>query len=344
MAVYNRQMTTVCAASNNSIISIYDLGASELIQPINITALHLAVGWLLNYTASGLPAESSINFWFWFAPSGTYTSLWEANAYTTLQSLLAFILWEFCTNNNQNPAVVPEENGELPYLPAAFQTTASISQPYPKFVLNRVAFIIYLILESLALILCWSVIVWQCMSCRHHPEISSYPLVDFASKLQEKPALDGGSAPSLRSVISAASDDKAIRHSLTKMKMIVVCNNTTDGPGTAALMDSNDDHRLEEGPLRNPSHSIDHSLTQSQNVSSVGGGGESESHLDNKPSSEIRRSLSEASSDSANHNIPDNQSSCEPNHDTSALVVDPTNSDVSPDSFATAASNHTVQP
>ena len=343
MTVYNRQMTTVCAASNNSILSVYDLGASELNQAINITALHLAVGWLLNYTASGLPAESSINFWFWFAPSGTYTSLWEANAYTTLQSLLAFIIWEFCTNNNENPAVVPEESGELPNLPAAFQTTASISQPYPRFVLNRVTFIIYLILESLALILCWSVIVWQCMSCPHHLEISSYPLVDFASKLHEKPALDGGSAPSLRSVVSAASDDKAIRHSLTKMEMIVVCNNTIDGPGTAGLMDSNDDHRLEETPLGNPSDSINHSLTQFQRSSSVGGG-ENESHLDNKPSSELRRPLSEAPGDSENPIIPDNQSSCESNHDTSALVIFPTNADVSPDAFAAAASNHTVQP
>ena len=339
MAVYNRQMTTVCAASNNSILSVYDLGIPELNQAINITALHLAVGWLLNYTASGLPAVSSINFWFWLAPSGTYSSLWEANVYTTLQSLLAFILWEFCTNNNENPAVVPEQNGEQPNLPAAFQTIASISQPYPRFVLNRVTFIIYLILESLALILCWSVIVWQCISCHHHPEISSYPLVDFASKLQEKPTLDGGNALSLRSVILPASDDKAIRHALTRLEMIVVSNNgQTDGSGTAALPDSDNDQRLEGTPLGSPAHSIYHSLTQSQRSSSVGRG-ENESHFEHQTDSEFRRPQSEAPSESENRIIPDNQS----NHDTSALVDVPTDTDVSPDATVTAASSHTTQ-
>ena len=127
------------------------------------------------------------------------------------------------------------------------------------------------------------------------------------------------------------------------MEMIVVCNNKIDGPGTAGLMNSNDDHRLEETPLRNPSDSIYYSLAQSQRSSSVGGG-ENESHLDNKPSSELRRPLSEAPSDGENPIILDNQSSCEPNHDTPAVVVVPTDTDISPDAFSTAASNHTVQP
>jgi hypothetical protein len=219
MMVYNRQASTVCAASNNSILSVYGLGDPELDLAVNMTALHRAVGWLLNYTASGLPVESSINFWFWFDPSGIYNAIWEGNAYTTLQSLLAFIFWEFCTNNNGNPAVAPEQNGGQPTLPEAFQTTASIGVPYTRFVLNRGAFIAYLILQSSALALCWSVIIWQCVSGHHHPKISSYPLIDFASKLQEKRVGEVQRPLSLGPLVSLESDDRAIRHSLTNVEI-----------------------------------------------------------------------------------------------------------------------------
>ncbi|TKA78168.1 hypothetical protein B0A55_03897 [Friedmanniomyces simplex] len=163
MTVYNRQATTVCGARNNSILSVYDLGDPQLDEGVNITALRLAVGWLLNYTAAGLPAESSLNFWF---------------------CLLAFILWEFCTNNNENPALSAEQTGGQPNLPAAFQTTASLSEPYTRFVLNRAAFITYLSLEAFALAFCWAMFIWQCVQGKHLPEISSYPQVDFANAVQ----------------------------------------------------------------------------------------------------------------------------------------------------------------
>lgn len=219
MNIYNRQANTICAALNNSILSVYELGDPQLDYDVNITALHLAVGWLLNYTASGLPAESSINFWFWFAPSGTYNSFWESNAYTTLQSMLAFILWEFSINNNENPALLSEQSGQRPSLPSVFQTTASICQPYTKFVLNGATFVTYIVLESLALVFCWVVVFWQYFSCHSHPKLSAYPLVDFASKLQEKSGLDGAFSLSLRPFVTPESDDKAIRHSLTNFKI-----------------------------------------------------------------------------------------------------------------------------
>jgi hypothetical protein len=256
MMVYNRQASTVCAASNNSILSVYGLGDPQLDLAVNMTALHRAVGWLLNYTASGLPAESSINFWFWFDPSGTYSAIWGGNAYTTLQSLLAFIFWEFCTNNNGNPAVAPEQTGGQPALPAAFQTTASISVPYTRFVLNRGAFIAYLILQSSALALCWSVIVWQCVSGHHHPKISSYPLIDFASKLQEKRVGEVQRPLSLGPLVSLESD-RAIRHSLTNVEVTMACHNSGDiaEPEAGSLLlgriDSNDALRRENPPLAN---------------------------------------------------------------------------------------------
>ncbi|EXJ83373.1 hypothetical protein A1O1_06995 [Capronia coronata CBS 617.96] len=222
MTVYSRRASSVCAASNNSILSVYDLGDPEPEFAVNISALHLAAGWLLNYTASGLPAVSSLNFWFWFAQSDTYSAIWEANAYTTLQSMLSFILWEFCTNNNENPAVKPELSGGQPNLPASFQTTASVCQPFTRLVLLRATFVTYLVLEAAALVFCWAVLVWRAFSQRHALEISSYPLVDFTSKLREKSTVDGSSTASMSQFITPNSGDKAVRHLLGDVKMVVL--------------------------------------------------------------------------------------------------------------------------
>ncbi|GAB7354876.1 hypothetical protein MBLNU459_g5518t1 [Dothideomycetes sp. NU459] len=223
MTVYSRQATTVCAASNNSILSAYDLGTPQLHSAINITALNLAVGWLLNYTASGLPAESSIAFWFWFGSTGTYASLWENNAYKTLQSLLAFLIWEFATDNNENPALASQQGSKQASLPAAFQTTASISQPFTRFALNEGAFITYIVIQSLALIFCWTVVIWLYISPTRCPEISSYPLLDFAGKLQEM-STNGTRTLPLPSFVLSESGDWAITRALAKSRVVIVCN------------------------------------------------------------------------------------------------------------------------
>lgn len=221
MTMYNRRATAVCAASNNSILSTYDLGIPQQDLAINITGLQMAMGWLLNYTASGLPIESSLNFWFWFDPSGTYDSIWQANTYTTLKSTLSFIIWEFCTNNNQNPNVKPEQTGGQPLLSEAFQTTASLCQPYTRFVLNRAAFISYLVLECLALGFCWSVLVWRFVSGDQDLVVSSYPLIDFASKLNQKTATESPHPLALRHLIRLESDDKEAMRSLTGIQVMI---------------------------------------------------------------------------------------------------------------------------
>lgn len=303
---------------------------------VNMTALHRAVGWLLNYTASGLPAESSINFWFWFDPSSIYSAVWEGNAYTTLQSLLAFIIWEFCTNNNENPAL---QTGSQSALPAPFQTTASISVPYTRFVLNRGAFITYLILQSSALALCWSVIVWQCISGHRHPKISSYPLIDFASKLQEKRMGEVQRPLSLGPLVSLESDDRAIRHSLTNVEITMACHNSSDitepEAGSLGRIDSNDALRREKPPVANrPTQSSNHSAPQSQRPPA-------ESFLLHEINLECCHPQSQASSNNNNTVILDNNSSSELNHDASSDGNGCTA--ISQDASVTTASNPAVR-
>jgi hypothetical protein len=187
MSIHTLTVSTVCGALNNSIISVSDVGASELETSTDIKALGLAVGWLLNYTAAGLPAESSLAFQFWLSDSGAYESIWQANSYSTLKSILAFILWEFSANNNGNPVVsASEAAGQVPSLPSQFNTTASISEPFTRFVINEGVFIAYVVLQSLCLLFAWVVAIWQWFNRERVPEISSFPLVDFSSKMRIK--------------------------------------------------------------------------------------------------------------------------------------------------------------
>lgn len=230
MTVYTRQASTVCDPSNNTIISVHNLGDPKLDSTIDLTALKLAVSWLLNYTASHLPAESSIDFMFWFSPSSTYQKLWETNAYNTLQSVLAWVIWEFSTNNNENPAVAVEQKSRPPHLPSQFHTNATVSQPYTRLVLSLAMFITYATLESLLLILCWVVIIWRWRQTLLLPEISSYPLVDFASKLDDKSSIADGLSHSL-GVISVESGDTTIRKELASMEVLCRMGETQNVPG-----------------------------------------------------------------------------------------------------------------
>lgn len=230
LAVYNRQATTVCSSTNNSILSVSDLGVPVMNPSMNITDLHLAVGWLLNYSAAGIPPESSINFMFWFDPSSSYESVWETNAYNTLQSLLGFVIWEFSENNNGNPAVSdPEAKGQMPGLPQEFHTQASICDTYLRFVINFKMFIVYVVLEGVVVMLCWVIVGWH-ISRRGKemlPNISSYPMVDFASKMELRG--EGGGEWNLRlsEKISLKEGDKTIRDVLAGVVMRV--------PNTIAL-------------------------------------------------------------------------------------------------------------
>lgn len=138
MAVYERTATSICGARNNSILSVSDLGELQPNDVIDIAALKLAIGWLFNYAASDTPAMSSVAFWFWLAPvqTSTYRNTWEQNAYATLQSLLAFSLWEFNINNNGNVNLTLQGMQQYLSLPAEFQTKATIGHEYTRFVLK----------------------------------------------------------------------------------------------------------------------------------------------------------------------------------------------------------------
>jgi hypothetical protein len=228
MTVFDRTMTTVCSARNNSISSVYNLGDPHLLTDINITALRVGVEWLLDYTASGLPPQSSVNFWFWFNPFSVYASIWESNAYTSLQSLLAFIIWECCPGNNGNPLVASQQYESLP---VGFHTTASVTEPYTKLVLSSITFTTYVVLEIAALMFCWGIVVWQFVTAyfkRALPSISSFPQVDFTGKLRRMSGFNDGHLAPVCPPLPADLNDADIRKSLASARVLVSCLDTVD--------------------------------------------------------------------------------------------------------------------
>lgn len=233
MTVYNRKMTAVCSARNNSISSVYDLGDPKMLRDINTTALKVGASWLLNYTASGLPAMSSAAFWFWYTPTDTYDSTWTVDSYTSLQSLLAFLLWLGCPTNNM-PNVTFDQ--QLESLPPEFHTTASISEPYTRFVLNETAFTVYIVFQSTALAFCWAIVIWQIVSvCSGRPLLatSSFPQVDFASKLRQVSPTDDALTSPVGQIPTGESSDSKIRYSLATVVVAVARHDPDEAVRTA---------------------------------------------------------------------------------------------------------------
>jgi hypothetical protein len=113
---------------------------------------------------------------------------WEVEAYKTLKSTLAFVLWEFSANNDGNPqfsgSTVDDmsSNGVIDFLPAEYYTTAVVCRPYTRFVVDARMFGLYIALQSLPVLFCWAVLFWRLTSLWRGINVSSFPLVDFMFK------------------------------------------------------------------------------------------------------------------------------------------------------------------
>lgn len=179
-SVFSRKASIVTSRLNYTIRSVLDVGEPTLIGNIDLPSYRLAMGWLLDFNASGIPAPSSIAGVFWTSTDQLSSSYWSNELYKVLQSLLVFPLWQFNPNNFGNTQLKATEI--VSGLPPEFYTTASITKPYTRIVINHYMFITFLVLESAMLALIWLVPIWLWVSPRRLPKTSSYPLIDFAFK------------------------------------------------------------------------------------------------------------------------------------------------------------------
>jgi len=165
-------------------MGVPELGTPSKNTNVDIQALRLAMRWLLDFTASKTPPIMSPVFLFWTSGMQLSSTYWQFDQYTTFQSLIAWPIIFFTDNSYANPLMTEQSPEKMvTYLPTEFLTSASIAKPYNKIRINHSMFIIYITLEIAALGLSWFVIITMLFSKLNVVEVSSYPIVDFATKL-----------------------------------------------------------------------------------------------------------------------------------------------------------------
>jgi hypothetical protein len=179
-SVFNRKADIVVSRSNFSIVSISDLQEPTKDKELDLVSFRDAIDWLLAFDAAGIPSPSSIAELFWSAQSQLGNEFWQPQLYIALQSILAFPLWWFNSNNNGNIHLAV--NGLAQGLPKDFYTSATLVNPYNKIVLNTKLLVTFMVFESIVLALVLCLLAGLCWRTKKLPKISSYPLIDFALK------------------------------------------------------------------------------------------------------------------------------------------------------------------
>jgi hypothetical protein len=144
-SLYALNTSVVVSRSNYSILSVSRASSAIPDYSLDVASYRTALRWLLNYTASGIPAPSSATEYFWASPEELSSDYWSTGPRQAFQSLLAYPLWFFNVNNAGNLRY--GGNGTTLLLPDEFYTTASVARPFTKIVVNRAMFIIFVVLQ-----------------------------------------------------------------------------------------------------------------------------------------------------------------------------------------------------
>ncbi|OCT52480.1 hypothetical protein CLCR_09860 [Cladophialophora carrionii] len=218
-SLYSLTASTACTRANNSIISVTDIGEPTL-EGIDIEGLDLPLGWLLNYTAQGIHAESSLVYMFWHGdPHPAARHDWSTATYLSLKSILAFSMYMFSVNGAGDPL-----RSERSF-PSRFETTASLCRPLEKVIVDPGAYIAYIVLQSTVILFLWVVVVWRWSLKTPLQESSAFSLADFAAKFVRKEIVTESGQPwafkrdflkgaGSRKVIEVLSEARVVRQRL----------------------------------------------------------------------------------------------------------------------------------
>ena len=147
---------------------------------LDISAYREALRYLLNYTAAGIPAPSSIAESFWSSTDQLQTNSTYGILSQNFQSILAFPFWFFNENNWGNTELKSNETIET--LSPQFYTQASYVAPYTKLKFNPAMFLIFIISQSFILVFLCIIFTWVIFSAGLLPKTSAYPLFDIMAK------------------------------------------------------------------------------------------------------------------------------------------------------------------
>lgn len=140
-----------------------------------------ALRWLLDYSATDIPAPSSIIETFWTSQAQLAT---EHVSYGYLvqhfHSILAFPVWFFNANNFGNVDLLNDEI--ISTLPPEFYTKAYVVAPHVMMRFSLVMVILFSIFQGLIVAFVWFMLIWAVFVSESLPSISSYPLFDLTFK------------------------------------------------------------------------------------------------------------------------------------------------------------------
>lgn len=199
---YTRQATAIASRSNYTIVSVESITPPEMITDIDLTAYREVLRWLLNYTASDIPAPSSIAQSFFNSYAQLDSPYTYGIAAQNFQSIVAFPFWLFNDNNWGNIAVKSDvlETG----LPPQFYTTVSIVEPYVKLKFDNAMFVLCVVLQGLVLVFVWSVLIWTWLRRESLTSgASAFPFFDARHKVR----VDGEEGFSGRLAATAQTSD-----------------------------------------------------------------------------------------------------------------------------------------
>jgi hypothetical protein len=189
VSFYQRRGDLVAIRSNFSIVSMSGLTTPQQITDLDVETYRASLRWLLNFTADAIPAPSAMVANFCGAEDQLKDPYHYGILLQSFQSIIVFPVWMFNANNFGNvelhkaaeivEGVLPEGD-----LPPEFYTEAAIVAPYEKFKFDRAMFVLFLVLQSLALlfvivVLLW---VWFWVGVDRIPELSSFGLFDARFK------------------------------------------------------------------------------------------------------------------------------------------------------------------
>ncbi|KAH6660903.1 hypothetical protein BKA67DRAFT_617481 [Truncatella angustata] len=200
MAVFSRRATVLAGLANFSIVSTESLSPPVRLEDLDIASYELALKWLLNYTATNIPAPSSIIESFWVSDVQLTSPTTHGLLTQSFQSILAFPFWLFNANNYGNTALKTQDM--IDTLPIEFYTQVAVVAPYSKIGFDKGMFIAFIVLQGAALLFIWVVLawVWVFVGAREAsalPKITSFPIFDVGFKSRVE-GLDLGTGELLR--------------------------------------------------------------------------------------------------------------------------------------------------
>lgn len=229
MSIYQRLASTVNSRLNGTIMTITELGTPSQVTDLDLDSLRKAIFWILDYKDQNIPVTSTLAFWFWAYLQENSKPYSQYDEYKALESLLTLPLWLFQSNSYANPNMnATSPNAMVTYLPPEFTTTASIARPYDKIRINKSMLMAYLLLEAFALGFSWIVILIILIRQKPSPRITSYPLIDFASKTCQ-PSAGDSQGMQAQLVRLTGADDGRIRAGLRDTKMLLRASSYQQG-------------------------------------------------------------------------------------------------------------------